>query len=64
MSIKMKRVDGEGGTLEFIAFNFDGEGSSLVLLEDGSLYPYSKEDTKEVFYGTNYNNCKYQFIKD
>ena len=62
MSIKMKRI-GEDSVIEFIAFNYDGEGSSLAI-ENGFLDVYSKKDTNEVFEGIRGTDRKYEFIQD
>lgn len=62
MTIVMKRIDGDD-TIEFIAFNIDGEGSSLALLEDGSLTLFTKKDTLSIIAGDNSKEPNYQFVK-
>lgn len=61
MTIKMKLIDGDD-TVEFLAFNIDGEGTSLVMLEDGSLTGYSKEDTLTILFGGKGENPKYTLL--
>lgn len=51
-----------GEVVKFIAFNINGKGSSLVLLEDKTLHVYSEEETMEVLEGPKNGNRKYDFI--
>ena len=53
MKIKVKRID-DGEILEFLSFNFDGQGNNLVYNhESEKLELYSREETKNVLFGEN-----------
>ena len=58
MLIKMKRIDGDE-TIEFIAFNYDGEGSSLAIC-DKQVYAYSLEETNDILLGKNGQEKEYE----
>ena len=49
MLIKMKRIDGDE-TIEFIAFNYNGEGSSLAIC-DNRVFSYTLEETLDILVG-------------
>lgn len=61
MLIKMKRINGEE-TVEFVAFNFDGEGSSLALINGSSIAVFSKEETLDILLGENAKNPQYELV--
>ena len=47
-----------GEVLNFIVFNYDGEGSSMAIISDGvqgakAVSVYSKKDTKDIIEGGN-----------
>ncbi|MCR5710496.1 MAG: hypothetical protein K6G79_08455 [Bacteroidales bacterium] len=54
----MKRIDGDE-TIEFIAFNYDGEGGSLAIC-DNQVYAYSLEETNDILLGKNSQEKEYE----
>lgn len=62
MTIKMKQIDGDE-TIEFVAFNIDGEGTSLAILEGDTLSLYSKEETLSILIGRKGENPEYELVK-
>lgn len=64
MKIRMKRIDRKE-ILEFIEFNFDGQGGVLVFnYETQELEYYNFQQTKDILWGENGKEPKYQFIND
>ena len=64
MKMKIKNVDSEE-ILEFISFNFDGEGGSLVLNHTtGKIESYKLQETKNMLLGENGKECKYVYSKE
>ena len=64
MKIKVKRID-NNEILEFLSFNFDGEGSSIVFNhESEKMELYTCKETKNVLFGENDKECKYEYIKE
>lgn len=64
MKIKMKRIDSKE-ILEFIEFNFDGQGGTLVFnYETQEPEYYNFQQTKDILWGENGKEPKYQFIND
>lgn len=61
MTFKFKQKDG-CETIEFIAFNYDGEGSSLAIINGKDFSVYSKKDTKDIVEGPKNNDGRYVFV--
>ena len=61
MSIIMEKKDGSE-TIEFIAFNIDGEGTSIAL-SNGDFVTYNKKDMKDIILGEEGKECLYHFSK-
>lgn len=64
MKIKVKRIDNDE-ILEFLAFNFDGLGSSFAYnYETEKMELYTCEETKDILFGENGDECKYIYVKE
>ena len=64
MKIKIKHID-SNEILEFLAFNFDGQGNSVAYNhETEKLEMYNSEDIKDLLFGENGKECKYVYIKE
>lgn len=51
--------------LEILSFNFDGQGSCLVLNhESGKIESYNLQETKNMLLGENGKECKYVYVKE
>ena len=63
MSIKIRRKS-DGEILEFLAFNYDGQGGCLVHFEGSeTIDALSLSESKNILLGEECKENKYDFIK-
>ena len=64
MRLRMKKI-GKEEVLEFVAFNFDGNGTCLVYDEKCEVFETrSSEEVMDIFLGKKAHNMEYELLKE
>lgn len=58
-TLKVKGVD-DDQVIEFLSFNFDGEGNAIADFGDGNLELVKKDDVKDILFGIKGSDPKYR----
>lgn len=61
--MKFCKINSENETIEFLVFNFDGQGSALVIENDSdSVDIKTSEEIKDIILGKEYKDREYRLI--
>jgi len=64
MKLRMKKIEGDE-VLEFVAFNFDGNGTCLIYDEKCEVFETrTSEEVRDIFLGKNACNIEYKLLKE
>lgn len=61
--MKFRKINSENETIEFLVFNFDGQGSALVIENDSdSIDIKTSEEVKDIILGKKCKDKEYKLI--